>query len=46
MSTIRSQITSIREKTHARGILEIIRMVSTLAPMVSALDGTQHTWLT
>lgn len=46
MSTIRSQITSIREKTHTRGILEIIRMVSTLAPMVSALDGTQPTWLT
>jgi len=41
MTTIRSQIGNIRQKTRAKGIVEIIRMVSTLAPMASAIDGAR-----
>ncbi len=43
ISTIRSQIRSICHKTRAKGIFEMIRMVTTLPPMVSAINGAHQT---
>ena len=39
LSTVRSQIDSIRQKTRARGVHDVVRMVQMLPPVVSVLDG-------
>jgi len=38
LSTVRSQIDSIRQKTRARGVHDVVRMVQMLPPVVSVLD--------
>lgn len=41
ISTVRTQIGTIRQKTGAQSILELVREISCLPPLVSALRGTQ-----
>ena len=38
MSTVRTQISSVRQKTGARNIAHLLRMVASLPPLVSAVD--------
>lgn len=45
ISTIRTQIGGIREKTGARSIRELMRLVSLLPPMVPILREPLGTWL-
>jgi len=40
LSTIRSQIGSIRQKTRTRSVSHVVRMVQTLPPVVPALSGS------
>ena len=39
LSTVRSQIDSIRQKTRARGVHDVVRMVQMMPPVVSVLKG-------
>jgi DNA-binding CsgD family transcriptional regulator len=42
LSTVRSQIGSIRTKTGANGIRELVRQVAILPPLVNALHAFEH----
>jgi DNA-binding CsgD family transcriptional regulator len=42
LSTVRSQIGSVRTKTGANGIRELVRQVAVLPPMVNALHAFEH----
>ena len=44
LSTVRSQIDSIRQKTRARGVHDVVRMVQMLPPVVSALHDACAAW--
>jgi DNA-binding CsgD family transcriptional regulator len=39
LSTVRSQIDSIRQKTRARGVHDVVRMVQMMPPVVSLVHG-------
>ena len=44
LSTVRSQIDSIRQKTRARGVHDVVRMVQMLPPVISALHDVSGQW--